>query len=293
MTEPKTKGAWIDFATNGEYSEQSYAPDLYQPTGIIEPIAGLESINDSMVEQFDQLGFISVADAFDATVVGQAVADLERLITDPPEGFGGIMYEAGAAGRAESFTADERMQHVRKLARFVDHAPRLRWLMDDPRMVSVLRRLLGDREAHMFQDMALLKPPHGREKPWHQDNAYFTLKLGEPVVGVWIALDEATVANGCMHVIPGSHRNGPVVHFKRRDWQICDDQVARDRVVAAPLKPGGVLFFSGMMHHGTPTNHTDRGRRAVQYHFCAADAEWADEQAKQAAFGADGKDVEC
>ena len=56
--------------------------------------------------------------------------------------------------------------------------------------------------------MALLKPPRGREKPWHQDHAYFNLPLDTPIVGVWIALDEATPENGCMHVIPGSHREG-------------------------------------------------------------------------------------
>ena len=49
----------------------------------------------------------------------------------------------------------------------------------------------------------------GREKPWHQDKAFFEIDVTSPVVGVWIALDEATPDNGCMHVIPGSHLEGP------------------------------------------------------------------------------------
>jgi hypothetical protein len=97
----------------------------------------------------------------------------------------------------------------------------------------------------MFQDMALLKPPMlGREKPWHQDHAYFDYPLGTPIVGVWIALDEATVENGCMQFLPGQHRD-PIIHFQRRDWQICDSTILGRESVAAPLKPGGILAVCG------------------------------------------------
>ena len=55
--------------------------------------------------------------------------------------------------------------------------------------MGVVRRIIGE-EPMLFQDMALLKPPRvGREKPWHQDHAYFDLELRTRVVGVWIALD--------------------------------------------------------------------------------------------------------
>ena len=56
-------------------------------------------------------------------------------------------------------------------------------------------------------------------------------------------------------------------HFKRRDWQICDTDVAVDRDVAVPLKPGGVLFWHGMTHHGSPRNRSGLRRRALQLHY--------------------------
>ena len=87
----------------------------------------------------------------------------------------------------------------------------------------------------LFQEMALLKPPKGREKPWHQDCAYFNYPLGTTIIGVWIALDHADANNGCLHILPGTHREGPVNHFKRRDWQICDTDVqSRARRRRAP-----------------------------------------------------------
>jgi phytanoyl-CoA hydroxylase len=145
----------------------------------------------------------------------------------------------------------------------------------------------------MFQDMALLKPPGGgREKPWHQDNAYFDIEPGTPIVGVWIALDPATAENGCMHVVPGSHREGPMVHFRRRDWQICDDQVDGGRGTMIPLPAGGALFFDGLIHHGTSANRTSRRRRAVQLHYVPAGTARSSDGRLEIS-GSAGKDVTC
>ena len=121
---------------------------------------------------------------------------------------------------------------------------------------------------YSFRTWDLIKPPHiGREKPWHQDCAYFNYPVGTTVVGVWIAIDAATEENGCLHIIPGSHREGPTPHFRRRDWQICDTEVAVPKNVTVPFDPGGCLFWHGMTHHGSPTNRSTHRRRALQYHY--------------------------
>jgi len=157
----------------------------------------------------------------------------------------------------------------------------------------VVSRLFGEREPLMFQDMALLKPPRiGREKPWHQDHAYFDYPLDTPIVGVWIALDEATVENGCMQLLPGRHRE-PLTHFQRRDWQLCDTAVLGTESVAAPLPSGGLLLFDGKLPHGTPHNTSPRRRRALQYHYRPEDAQNCPTEVRLEAFGSEGKDVTC
>jgi phytanoyl-CoA hydroxylase len=176
---------------------------------------------------------------------------------------------------------------------FVDYDPRLKMISEHAQLKQLLTRIIGE-EPVLFQDMALLKPPKiGREKPWHQDHAYFELPLGTTVVGVWIALDEATTDNGCMIVIPGSHRQGPVIHFQRRDWQICDTQVNNHGAAAVPLKPGGCLLFHSLIHHGTPTNNSSQRRRAVQYHYKPGSAPKTTKEERLAVFGEEGKDVTC
>src|SRR4029453_617738 len=120
------------------------------------------------------------------------------------------------------------------------------------RLLAAVAQLLGSG-ARLIQDMALLKPPfRGSEKPWHQDTAYFDWTPLSGILGVWIALDEATVDNGCMQVIPGTHIEGPVAHYHVRDCQLDDGRVAVQRIATIPLQPGGVLFFSGLLHHGQP-----------------------------------------
>ena len=186
-----------------------------------------------------------------------------------------------------------RQDYVRKFFNFVAFAPHMKALSEHTALLDVVSRVIGAQPT-LFQDMALLKPPRiGREKPWHQDHAYFDLPLDTPVLGVWIALDRATTANGCMTVIPGSHRRGPVVHFQRRDWQICDTHVDNRGALAVPLEPGGCLLFSSLMHHGTPTNTASERRRALQFHYAPAGAVRISTAQRMAVFGAEGKSVTC
>src|SRR5439155_10060136 len=118
---------------------------------------------------------------------------------------------------------------------------------------------------------ALLKPPLvGSEKPWHQDMAYFGWSPPEKVLGVWIALDPAMRENGCMQVIPGSNRAGPVPHVHARDCQIADERAEPERSLIVPLAPGGALFFTSLVHHGTPPNESPLRRRALQFHYAGS-----------------------
>jgi phytanoyl-CoA hydroxylase len=159
-----------------------------------------------------------------------------------------------------------RARYVRKFMSFVDQAPALTELARDRRVLALARRLLGG-EPELFQDMALVKPALGREKPWHQDHAYFNVTLGTPIVGVWIPLGRVTPENGCMHMLRGGHNAGARPHFKRRDWQICDMHVDQIDRVAVPMEAGDVLFFDGLIPHGTPVNRTNEFRWAVQFHY--------------------------
>ena len=86
---------------------------------------------------------------------------------------------------------------------------------------------------------------------------------------------------------------GPKIHFKRRDWQICDDEIMGCEAVAVPLKPGGMLLFDGLLPHGTPHNNSGERRRAIQYHYAPDTAQKVEDAYRLGIFGSEGKDVTC
>jgi phytanoyl-CoA hydroxylase len=273
---------------------ESYAPNLYHFDGIAAGVEGFGSVTDEQIAQFHEQGYLVIHHAFAVAEVQAALDGLLSLLAGEKPEFKGVMYEHAAAGvEVDALPPEEKQNYVRKFMWFVKHEPRLHALAHHPALLDVVTRIMGEPPL-LFQDMALLKPPRfGREKPWHQDHAYFNLPLQTVVAGVWIALDHATTENGCMIILPGSHRQGPVVHFKRRDWQICDTHVNNTGALAVPLEPGGCLLFHSLIHHGTPTNGSPLRRRAVQFHYRPESAPKTSQEERLAIFGEEGKDVTC
>lgn len=190
---------------------------------------------------------------------------------------------------------DEIDLKVRKYMNFTGEHPALRHPIENGhRLRGVVESLIGENPL-LFQEMALVKPPFiGSEKPWHQDNAYFSVAPLDAVIGVWIALDDAGVENGCMHVIPGGHKIGALRHFHGRDCEIVEGRLDTSKAVAVPVPAGGGLFFYGLLPHETPPNRSPYRRRALQFHFRAADSKVIDEEAYNSIFvEADGTPASC
>lgn len=272
----------------GEYSENLYRKDV-----IAQAVPDFAAIDEDAVEEYRAMGYLVVGRALSAEDVELSIAGLKTLINKASDRID-LQFEAAVAERLDELSADEKADSVRKLMHFVQEDERLRAIAYHPEILRFARKMIGTDDIILLQDMALLKPPGvGREKPWHQDKAFFNIDLNATVVGVWIALDEATFENGCMHVLPGSHKEGPMPHFVRRDWQICDTDVALAKDVAVPLAPGGLLFFDGLIHHGTPANRTKTRRRALQFHYVDRRAITIPEEERLAVYGLEGRGAEC
>ncbi len=246
--------------------------DLYRYTRTAAALLGPDALNETHIADYHHDGFLAVENVLAPDEVAGAKQALDDLIHGRIPGYKDLQPEPEVKDRWATMTADERADSVRKVWQFVEHEARLSALTTHPVLQNILQRLVGE-EVRLIQDMALLKPPFiGTEKPWHQDMAYFGWSPPEKIIGVWIALDPATAQNGCMHVLPGTHREGPVPHVHARDCQIPDARVQVERDVIVPLAPGGVLFFSALLHHGTPPNKSSERRWALQYHYAGESA---------------------
>lgn len=296
-----------------------HSPAVYQMDAEADSVDGFQAVDQAALDRYEAEGFLLIRGGLPADVVAAAVTELEAMRGDDDPGceavyFEGMMRERlgmaalhldlpdtpsfeqlAMSDRIDAIAdlpRDVRRELVRKFMGFVEKHPPLLAAAEYPPLLEVIERI-ADVPMRLFQDMAMIKPPGGREKPWHQDHAYFNLPLDTRVVAVWTALSDVTVANGCMHVIPGGHRDGPRPHFMRRDWQFCDDHVAGDRRLALPMEPGDLMLFDGKLPHGTPTNQTDQQRWALQVHYMPRTATEVGEALRLQAFGSEGKGVTC
>jgi len=137
-------------------------------------------------------------------------------------------------------------------------------------VAAIGKQLLGE-DCSCGIAHAIFKPPHsGAPTPWHQDAAYWPPNMIHQSISVWVPLQEATLENGCMHFVPGSHKmdviehrsinNDPRVH----GLELHPDQIHEtENAVACPLPPGGATFHGGYMLHYAPANRSDIPRRAL------------------------------
>ena len=151
----------------------------------------------------------------------------------------------------------------------------LRWMLD-PRLNACMTGLLG-REPYAVQTMLYFKPPGSRGQALHQDNYYLKVQPGT-CLAAWMALDECTEANGCMQIVPGSHRwsllcteqADTTISFTDVTVPLPPGQTARP----VPMAAGDVLFFNGSLIHGSfPNTTSDRFRRALIGHYIEGSSE--------------------
>jgi hypothetical protein len=150
----------------------------------------------------------------------------------------------------------------------------LQWLIDR-RLDEVMTGLLG-RSPYAVQTMLYFKPPGSRGQALHQDNFYLKAEPGT-CIAAWMALDRVDRANGCLEVVPGSHR-WPILCTEKADTLVSFTDVtvplpAPEAAVPIEMEPGDVLFFHGALVHGSAPNvTTDRFRRALIGHYIEGEA---------------------
>ena len=140
-----------------------------------------------------------------------------------------------------------------------------------------VRQLLGPNILLWWTQLVTKMPDRSEASsvfPWHQDCGY--LDIHPTPLTVWIALDDATLDNGCLWVVPGSHAQGLREHAKVSEdsWHLT--LPVEGAGVAVPLAAGEAIAFSAYTLHRSLANRTARMRRAF---FCEYAVTWAREAA--------------
>ena len=146
-----------------------------------------------------------------------------------------------------------------------------RTLAEQPALTALAADLLGP-DIDCFQSQFIFKNPGVIGQPWHQDSYYFRFDK-QPQVGVWVAISEATLENGCLWVVPGSHAAGHIFEHipdrrpaaNRGYLEIVSEDTSRR--IPVLMAPGDVLFFHSYLMHMSTDNVASSRRSAMVYHY--------------------------
>ena len=208
-------------------------------------------MNDERVRQFRDDGWFVAEDVFTPAECDEIIGHVEQARLE---------LELGEA--ADGPLVYRPMMHLA--------SEPLTEVATDARWAEIVLPLLG-ADARLYWEQAVAKPPEARtELPWHQDSGY-TPTVPEEYVTCWLALDDASVDNGCLWVRPGSHHDGRQRHHAgagpfRVGYEGPDDGMP------VPVRRGSVLVFSSLLMHRSGPNTTGRQRRAWILQYCVADA---------------------
>jgi ectoine hydroxylase-related dioxygenase (phytanoyl-CoA dioxygenase family) len=153
------------------------------------------------------------------------------------------------------------------------HHPYFKALVRHPAIYDVVAGLY-ESGVRVFSDTLFMKPArHGIEAAPHQDTAFWP-KLRPNAMNFWMAIDAATVKNGCLHVVPGTHaRDLPHQKDPVQGNMLREDQFEVTRQVPIELEPGGAIFFDSALIHRSYANRSDRSRRAYTVVYGAENQE--------------------
>lgn len=162
-----------------------------------------------------------------------------------------------------------------------DLIPEVKKLAQHP-LIAQCIQIANWQHASLIQSMVIFKSPKiGGEVPWHQDATYLS-SSPQKVLGIWIALEDATIENGCLWMAPGQHRSplreiytidahtktGMKHPLNSMPWP------KEDQEVPLEVKSGSVVLFHDHMPHRSNMNRSERSRKALTFHCYDPQTQW-------------------
>ena len=141
-------------------------------------------------------------------------------------------------------------------------------------LLDAVEDLIGP-DLLLWDGAFIIKEPRtAKFVSWHQDLTYWGIGPADGIVSVWLALSPVTVANGCMRVVPGSHRDGIAPHEDRFEannvlsrGQALTGGFDAGRAVDVVLAPGQMSLHHGQVVHGSNPNGSDERRIGFNLQF--------------------------
>lgn len=231
---------------------------------------------EAELKQYDELGFFVRYDVFSPDEIeamragaenahAQILAAASRPGASDVERVDNQKYQT-VLGSKIKWEWNDDLRAVRSMEPTGHLDERLDLVIDDPRLYQPVASINGCEALSVFSDKLNVKRPGGAPFPWHQEGLYWEHGAEDlpSVVSTLTYLDDATKENGCLWVIPGSHKHGNLKGLEKRGVLgalYTDVDLIDGEAFATELPAGSVLYFHRDLVHGSQTNRTTASRR--------------------------------
>jgi len=231
-------------------------------------------LDQAHIAQFVNDGFLVVPDLITPQEIEELKADTVAIAR-------GKYPNESIASAPEAQSDAELLQSILCIHQPHYISPVMGEYVRHPKICGVLSQIVAAHLAHWdgsvkcMQSMLFVKPPSFQGQAWHQDEIYIPTR-DRSLCGAWIAMDDATIENGCLWVIPGSHRSGYLypqhAHNNPDEFDVSAESYGFDDTNEIPVevKSGAVVFFNGHLLHRSRKNRSDIYRRVLVNHYMNA-----------------------
>lgn len=226
-------------------------------------------LNQEQVDFYRANGYLIVEDVLGA----DELATADAIVADFIERSRQVTEQEGHFDLEPGHTAQN--PKVRRLSAPAAYHPFFDGLMRDDRVLDILTPLIGAAIRAQGDKLNMKAAGVGSPVEWHQDFAHYP-HTNDDLCAVGLALDDATAENGCMMVVPGSHR-GPILDHHQDGYFIGAISPDRDGIelssaVPLEMKAGSLSVHHARTLHGSASNRSDRPRRLLLFQYAAVDA---------------------
>jgi len=218
-------------------------------------------IQEKDADFYKENGYLLVKGVFNAQEVAEMREAVEHIIARAAQS----KADSNAAWQGDYMPPEELKKLVLKGFHNVHyHDAAFTRAVVHPNMRAVLNRLIGPN-VQLHHSKMLVKPPEvGAAFPMHQDYPYFPHER-HTMLAASVHLDDADEENGCLRVIPGSHRIGSLPHVGA--YYLNHKEYPIQEGLSCPAQAGDVLFFNYLTIHGSESNRSQRTRRNVLFQY--------------------------
>ena len=223
-------------------------------------------LTQQQADSYHTNGYLAVEGVFTA----EEVAELRRVTDEFVEKSRQLTENDEVFDLEPSHTAET--PSLRRIKNPASHHPFYARLLRDKRILDIVEQLLGPGVRTNSNKLNMKSSGGGSAVEWHQDWAFIP-HTNDSILTLGIAVDDITMENGPLLMIPGSHK-GPI-HSHHQNGMfvaaVTDAAFSLDDAVPIELKAGGVSVHHTRVLHASSPNTSGRGRRLLFYEYCAND----------------------